>query len=705
MKKKLLIIAAGLLMPIGACLAQKPADPVIFEVGGQKIQKSEFMKDFLRSIGKDPTAAPTACTYEKRKALEDYAELFVNFRTKLADAYAMKLDTSHVLQKELASYRAELAVPYLIDSATLSDILHEAYNRNQYALHAAHILIKVPRGATGDDTLKAYQKAMEVYEKAVAGEDFGKLALRFSEDESARDSRDPDNPRKGNMGDLGCFTVFDMVYPFETAAYSLEPGGVSKPVRSQFGYHIVKLYEKTPLFGKTTLQHIWVSIPEDTAYAAYKIKEAYGQLANGTDFSVVARNYSDDRGTAANGGLLMDMAVNRLPSEYVAALGNLKESEFSQPFKSQYGWHIVKAVKKETIPAFDDMVPAYKQRLTRDQRNSRPQSVFVENSKTKYGFVDYTQAFVKTPQPKGKKAPVEKKYMASLDELKTLVTDTVFRGKWKLDETQVTDLRPLFALDGKEYTALDLARFIQDNQKKTFPGEIGPFVEERYQTFITKKVLECADAHLEEESPEFRDLVNEYRSGLMIFSYNDLQIWSKAIIDSVGLQAFYAEEMPKHDFDNEADAPYFWDQRARISTITIADSAYLSPEKARKLVEKSVEKNWSSNMLKSQLASKLSKDCKDDKAVEVALDLIELGHQDVLSTNEWRKGIYERQGKKGYSFVVVEQILNPEPKNLMEARGYYINDYQNYLERQLMEQLRKKYNVVVHQDVIDEITY
>ena len=208
-------------------VAQNANDPVVFQINGKNIYKSQFMKEFLQSIGNDPNAAPTACTYEKRKALEDYVQLYVNFQTKLADAYAMGYDTLTTLNQELAGYRKELAAPYLIDSATLQQLLREAYDRNHYVLHAAHILVHCPESATPEDTLKAYTHAMEVYQEALKSDNFYEVAqkeMRYQRmndrDPLVREKADQVNPLEG---DLGCFTVFDMIYAFESAAYAMKP--------------------------------------------------------------------------------------------------------------------------------------------------------------------------------------------------------------------------------------------------------------------------------------------------------------------------------------------------------------------------------------------------------------------------------------------------------------------------------------------------
>lgn len=708
MKKR---IFAALLLTTFACLAMaqnkaSKTDRVIFEINGQPIMQSEFLREFKRSIGQSQDAPTTACTYEKRKKIEEYVDLFVNFRTKLVDAHALGMDTSAALLHELRGYRNELAAPYLIDSVSMQRLLEQAYERNHYALHAGHILIKLKKTATPADTLEAYKKAMKVYERAVAGEDFFALAREVSEDQSARDIVDPDSKavaNKGNSGDLGFFSVFNMVYPFESAAYALQVGQISMPVRSNFGYHIIKLIDKVPYYGKSSLQHIWIS--GDTPKAEGKIREAYRQLQSGENFGVVARNYSDDRGSSANGGLLPDMAMDQVPADYLARIARMAVDEYSEPFWTEFGWHIIKVVKKETIPSFEEMVPYYKQRMTRDQRSSVPQNIFIEHAKAKYNFQDYTVMLQTIKPPKGTKGKAQAKPMATLDEVVAAMTDSVFRKRWHYADSMITDLRPLFSIGDRKFDARDLLKYIEQVQRVERNYDFAVYVGNQYKAFVDQEVLAYADSRLEQDNPDFNALMNEYRNGLLIFSYNDKMVWSRAITDTAGLEQFYEESSVKHSLDNPDDAPYFWNVRARATIVTVADSAALAPAKARKLVQQSVSKRTSNGTLRSSLLSKVAKGSKAENVVDVRTETLEMDKQQVLTSGEWRKGIYEHPSAKGYSIIVVEQIYEPELKTLQEARGYYINDYQDALEKRLVERLRKQYNVKIHQDVVDETYY
>lgn len=671
-------------------------DPTVIEINGKAITKSEFKKEFLKSIGQRPEATPTACTYEKRKALEDYVTLYTNFQAKLEDAFAMKIDTLRPIKKELMGYRNELAAPYLIDSVSLNRIYEEAYERNKYALHAAHVLIRVDRNAVPADTLVAYNKAMEVYNKAMAGEDFTALAVQYSDDPSAKGVLGESIERKGNGGDLGCFTVFSMVYPFESAAYALKVGEISKPVRTDFGYHIIKLIDKIDYFGRSTIQHIWINANKGVV-AESMARNAYAELLEGNEFAKVARAYSSDG--AESGGFIPDIEMHQMPAEYVLHLSKLQPGEFSEPFKTQLGWHIVRLVKKEQIPTLEDLLPSYRQRLTRDPRNKAPKEAFAAQCKEKYGFTDYTQQYVK----KGKK----KEVMATLDAAIATMNDSVYRKKWHYREGSVSDMRPLCKIGEKEYNTVDFLKWIEANQEMIrLKGDYTVYLNKRYKEFTNDMALAYCDSRLELEHPEFAELIRDYKHGLMIFSYNDKMVWSKAIKDTVGLKEFYDRESKKRSLDNPEDDPYFWGSRAHMIEVRVADSALLAPKKAMKIIEKYRAKGIDQNEWKTAMI-KACKDSKDTNVVPVTVvtRLMEEGSQKVLSANEWKVGTYVHPETKGYSIVVVDEILDPMLKSVKEARGYYINDYQNYLDQELIKNLREKYNVKVYQNVVDEITY
>lgn len=691
--KKILLLAVAALSTL-TLKAQN--NPVILEVGGQQIRQDEFMHDFWQSTGENLTKKKDVTAAEKRAALDEYVELYANFRAKLMDAYAEGLDTSQNLNKELRRYRKDLAAPYLIDSAMLQTIMHEAYERNRYALHAAHILVRVDADAAPEDTLAAYQRALELRERVVKGEDFFAVAVEEMRRTNPRAQVHP------NEGELSFFSAFDMVYPFENAAYALQVGEISQPVRTRFGYHIIKLFDRVEMYGKVTLQHIWLRNTGDQRV----IGMYYQQLLDGTSFDIMARQ-SDDHTTSETGGYIRDASLAQLPQEYVVKLSELNEGEFSKPFLTRYGWHIVKLIKKDTLPPFESMVPYYKQRMTRDQRGQASRKSFAANSRVKYNIVDYTSVPVANATKKKGKAvqqPVE--MMASLDEFVSKLNDTVFSAKWRYRDTMFHDLRTLVSVPGKDYNVLDFARFIRRTQRVEHSRPFAIYAKDRYAEFLDSVTIAYADSQLEKEYPDFAALVEEYRRGLIIFNYNDMMIWTKAINDSVGFADFYNRESKKKDMQNPDDSIYFWRTRARVVVFDVADNQCLDAAKATKIIEKSMSKNLTSTDMKEALLKKVDrKHCDIAEPVEFSLDVVEEGHQQLLAPDQWKRGVYTVATPKGYKLLAVQDILAPCLKEQMEARGYYLNAWQNEVEKELCRDLRAKYNVKIHHDAVSKITY
>lgn len=692
--KKRILLATALFSVFGFQFSVSRAqNPVVMEIGGRQIHQQEFMKDFLQLVGND-LVAKNASEAEKRKALNEYVELYANFQAKLRDAVSLGYDTTAALRDELARYRKDLAAPYLIDSAMLKKIMAEAYERNHYALHAAHILVRVAPDATPEDTLVAYQRALELYRRVMDGENFYDLAI-----EEAR-RLNPVAQVQPTEGELNYFTSFDMVYPFENAAYALQPGEVSLPVRTRFGYHIIKLFERSEFYGKVTLQHFW----SRNHNGGDNMDMIYKRLEAGTPFETVALQ-SDDLSTADKGGFIYDATMQQLPQEYITVLSHLKEGEFSHPFLTRYGWHIVKLVKRDTLPPFEKMEPYYRQRMARDPRGTASRKSFAARARQKYGIVDMTT--VPEPAKKAsKKSKQPAKMMASLDELTAHLDKTVFSGKWKADDSLFTDRRTLVKVPGKEYNMLDLVDFVRRTQKMEQHNDLGYYARQRYEDFLDSVTIVYADSQLEKEYPDFASLVEEYRRGLMIFNYNEQMVWLKAIQDSVGFAGFYARESAKKSLANPDDSIYFWHTRARVVAFDVPDSRCLDAEKAIKVLRKAQGKNLSSADMQDALLKKVDrKKCTSQEPVSYTVEVVEKTHQNLLADNQWEAGVYAVHLDKGYKLLVVQDVIAPTLKGQTEARGYYLNAWQNEVEENHCKDLRKKYRVKIDHNVVDKIRY
>ena len=312
-------LLASLAMPTIFAQAQSKLDKqVLMTIGDQDVTVKEFCDVYYKNNLKNDVI--------EKKSVDDYLDLFTTFRMKVMEAERMKLDTSAKFQKELAGYRKQLAKPFMSSDDISDELLQEAYEREQKDIRASHILIRCDKNALPSDTLKAYNKAMDIRKKALKGEDFGKLADQYSDDPSAKgwaasDQR-PASP--GNHGDLGYFTVFNMVYPFETGAYNTKEGEISMPVRSDFGYHIIKVQSVTEAMGTVQAAHIFLQLPfdapkDDVDAMQQKANNIYKQLIDqdGKNWNEMVKQYSDDKGTISRNGALSNFTVSRIVPEFI----------------------------------------------------------------------------------------------------------------------------------------------------------------------------------------------------------------------------------------------------------------------------------------------------------------------------------------------------------------------------------------------------
>ncbi|MBR1785412.1 MAG: peptidylprolyl isomerase [Bacteroidales bacterium] len=685
-------MAAMLCLPLGAQAQDdgKRELPVM-EVGGEKIYMSEFMRDYNSALGAQMSRGDLT-TQEKREAFDEYVQLYAIFRAKLADAHRLGLDTTAGLRKELAHYRRDLAAPYLIDSAELRRLMAEAYERNHYSLRAAHILVQVPFYAGEADTQKYLDKANELYRRITeGGEDFHSVAASYYSEQR------PGAPYNANEGELGYFSVFDMVYPFENAAYALKVGEVSRPVRTRYGYHIIKLLDKVEgLYGRVTMAHIWLQSPDSTQRKG-EIGLIYNRLQEGVSFAQAARQ-SDDKSTANNGGIIPDASLTQLPVEYIHKLATLQPGEYSRPFFTQYGWHIIQLVKRDTLPPANDLENFYRQRMARDPRGENSRKKFAASCRAKYVVVDRTTT--PAPLPKGRKARKgeAQPMQASLAELMHNVGDTVYQGRWTFDASLFTDTTALVVAQGRRYTSLDVARYIDAHQKKSTLKNIEIYVHEAYDNFVDSVAIDCADRDLERDYPDFARIVDEYRRGLIIFNYNDTMIWRKAVQDTLGFASFYARESVKKSLDNPEDSVFFFHPRARLTLVDIASDKVLKPSAARKLAEKNLRKKGGSSALREALKKKIT------DGLKVSSELVEQTKQSLLAADEWQEGVYIHTNDDGsYRMVVVEEVLPRSLKGMVEARGYYLNSWQNEVEQELNMSLRRRYNIKINNNALQAI--
>lgn len=660
-----LILAFSLFQGI-TVFAQSQDDQTLMTVANDKVSKSEFLSIYNKNNIKGEVI--------DKKSLEEYLELFINFKLKVKEAEELGMDTLTSFKTELAGYRKQLAQNYLVDNDMTDKLIQEAYTRMQKDIRASHILIKLEPGASSKDTLEAYNKALDIRKRLIAGESFEALAKQFSDDLSAKDREASGNRpfMKGNGGDLGYFTVFDMVYPFETAAYNTKPGEVSKPVRTDYGYHLIKVTDLKNAMGRARAAHIFVAYPSngssaDSLTAKKKIDEAYEKLKNGGDFDTIVNMFSDDKATAAKGGILPWFGVNRMVPEFIIAVSKMeKTGDYSAPISTSFGWHIVKLLDKKEIGKLDELKGEIKQKVNRDTRSQLSKEAVIAKIKAQYGFKEFAKA---------------------KDAILPLLDTTIFNASW--DATKAANKKDVvFTLGDRSYTQVDFVNFIVKDQKTQSKEDFGSYLNTKYKKFVDESLMEYKDGKLESEFPDFKSLMKEYRDGILLFDLTDKKVWSKAVKDTVGLEAYY--QANKNN--------YLWGERVRASIFKSKDKEVI--EKAFKMADKAMKSNkYDEEKIKSKFN-------KADKEIVLICENAKYskGENKQIDQATWEKGVYKITDTDGYSmFVVIHEKLSGEVKTLSEARGLVTADYQNFLEKDWIKTLRAKYPVQVNKDVLSSI--
>ncbi len=507
---------------------------ILIQVGNEQIAKSEFVKAYQKN---------NLLSEATEKDLREYLDLYINYRMKVQEAKYLQLDTSEAFKKELASYQNQSAQPYLIDNEVNDQLLEEAYEHSKYHVRASHILIRCIPTALPKDTLAAYQKIKQIRDKIANGLDFNEAAVLYSEDESAQDRINPQTNRKqyGNRGELGYFSVLEMIYEFEVAAYNLSVGQISDIIRTQYGYHLVYLQDKVPSITNIYVSQIFIADTnalkgEPDALMKTKLRTITDKYKNGTSFADLAKEYSDDKATRDIGGKMSAFAPNRRPGNYVAAAIHLKSGEISEPVPSNIGWHILKLDSIKYATVNEETKYMLKSKIQRDRRSYKSRSSLVEKLKKEYDFKE-----------SGKSAAMKffkKNVPASYFQSTSIVLDSI---------SGIEKLKPMFTFADQEGTAQEFAKIISRYQGMELKSTPIEFIESLYPNFVGEKIMQYEKSHLTEKYPEYRELSQEFHDGMLLYEINSDRVWNAAIKDSVGLERFYESIKTDYPVDTPND--------------------------------------------------------------------------------------------------------------------------------------------------------
>jgi len=625
---------------------------VLFTIDNHPYYTDEFVRVYNKNLDlvKD----------DSQKDLDKYLELFLGYKLKVEKANKLGLQNSVSYQNELKSYRNQLSKNYMNDSKVTNELVEEAYNRLTKEVRASHILVLVDEGASPEDTLKAYNKIKDIKNRLNAGEDFVKVAQQFSEDPSAKE----------NGGDLGYFSAFRMVYSFENAAFTTKIGEVSNPFRTRFGYHLVKVVDKRDNRGEVTVAHIMImkpSTPDEQkgAIAKQTIDDIYQKIKQGEDFESLAKQFSEDKSSSTKGGILQRFGSGQLSSvefENEAFLLQNK-NDISKPFQSQFGWHIIRLIEKHPVLSFAEMKNEVEDKVKKDERSMLITKSVAKKVRAKYPF------------------STNQKMVASI---KKMVTDAFYTQTWETPlaikeyENAILTINKTKKVPGSTFLS-----YIHAQQKakiKTKP--VAKLVDELFEKFIDEQVSSYYNENLESEFPEFSNVMDEYRDGLLLFDLMDKEIWTKAKTDTLGLNNYFNQNVKN----------YQWKKRFNVNIFSSTD------EKAIAKAKKFLEKGKSIDYIKEKLNV-------DGKIViMVKSGLFEEDYDILPDFNNLSKGISSIVSKDSYYFVVeVLEVKEVENKKLADCNGKAVNDYQQYLENNWVDELKKEFTIQVNSSVFEAV--
>jgi peptidyl-prolyl cis-trans isomerase SurA len=629
-------------------VAQVPEEKVLMTVAGDKVTAGEFLRMYRKSL--EPG---------QEGDINNYLQLYINFKLKVADAKSEGIDTTRAFRNELNGYRTQLAQNYLTEADTREKVLKQTYQRYLTEVNAWHVLVSCPEGSEPEDTLTAWKKAAGIRERIISGESFEEVARASSDDPSV----------KVNGGNLGYFTVFQMITPFEDAAYSLKKGAVSEPVRTPYGYHIIKVSDRRPSRGKILPAHIMKVSPPGTGEKEAKAAEdtirlIYKKLLSGASFSELAAKYSDHRESASKGGKLDWLGTGELIPELSEAAFAIRDTGgFSEPVRTPYAWHIVKLLDKKEPGTFEETRSFLESRINQSYLNSLSKKSFIEKLKKEYNFRINQPAF--------------RWFVENTDT-------SIIQGKGKYNKTTMPSGN-IYTFASQRLTNNEFASYIERRGSRILTSDPEYFIKQSIEARLADQIIKYEDSVLEKKYPDFGYLMTEFHDGILLFEISGKKIWNRVQEDSAGLMAYYNEHKNEYLTKRAVDA--------KIYT--------LGSTKGERKLTRIYRKYARYNECDSLMLNKLNRN--GDTLLVIREGRFEQGVDKQIDAVEWSPGLKSVQLGQFSSLINVIKVHEPEPRPFSDVQGEMMTAYQEYLEKDWIKQLKERYSVKIDDLVLEEI--
>lgn len=621
--------------------AQSKHKDLLFTVDEDSIYTTEFIRVYNKNLD--------LVQDESQKDVDAYLNMFINYKLKIKEAKSLQLDKKPSYTRELANYRKQLAQSFITDHQVTEAMVEEAYERTLNEVEASHILILLDQNAGVQDTHEVYNTLLKLRKRAIE-EGF----------ETVR--KEVHNGQTIFGEDLGYFKAFKMVYPFENAAYKTPVGEISQPFRTQFGYHIVYVKNKRTSQGERTVAHIMVVDNKEEALEA-KVWDIYKKIDEGANFESLAKQFSEDVNSASKGGLLTPFTAGQLSSREFEEVAFSLEAigDVSEPFKSNFGWHIVKLYDKKPVGSFQDLKPQLEAQVKRDDRSRMIDKALYGKLKTKYQVSGHQPAL---------------QYFAGI------LNENYFKGSWQLPQNFNGD-KPLVKIGDKQLNYNDFGEYLIKSQGgNAISGSFLEIVTNAYETFLNTNLVQYQESNLEKENADFADILNEYKDGLLLFDLMEHTIWNTSQSDSVEIRKFYDSKKSHYTFPERIDA-------------IVASST-------KQNVIKRVAKLLASDMGLEEIKNLVNSS--GNVQVVFHSGIMDATHQALPEGFEFKRGmskVYKHHD--GFVVVKVNDVLPKQQKGFEEVKGEVISEYQADKEAKWLEELKLKYKVVVNQASLNKV--
>lgn len=645
MKKLLLSLTIAALGGMCMVSSAKDKDPVLMTVNKKPVKLSEFEYLYQKNNAQQLATQP----------IDEYLDLFVLYKLKVADAEAANIADSEAFQKEFAGYKRDLSEPYIFDKAERDTLIRDIYERMKTDVDVSHIMVKIPNGLKAREAQKAMLDSIRA--EILAGRaDFATEADKHSIDPAVR----------ANHGHMGFIMAGVYPYTFEDAAYTTAVGDISPVIETPFGYHIVKVNAKRDALGQVKVRHILKLTRglDETGKAAKKAQmdSLYTALTTGADFEEMAKNQSEDPGSAREGGLIDFFSAGQMVPEFEKVSFALANEEISEPFETAYGYHIVKRLDWKAMPSFEEMAPKINSRLDRDDRQ-------------------YIPVIAKTKELRGKYNTTIKQEV--VNEVCNAITE-----HGRLDSALVAQMvaneKVVITLDGgvKKITVGEIFSGLP-SRVSALPADDGnaAFVK-RVDEVANEATVNAERDNLAIENAEYRNLLNEYRDGMLLFEISDRNVWKRAKEDTEGIKAYFEANKAKYAT---------WTAPKFKGYIVFATSDSIKNAAADYLATNTVANEDLVDTLRKEFG----------KEVKVERVLAAEGDNAIIDSLAFGKSTPTPAGKWVAFFAHNGKVI-AQPEEVADDRGRITTDYQNVLEQEWLKSLKVKYKVKINKKVLNK---